>query len=59
MQREFLVSDGGSLQIRYVDQWGNRYFQNQSYNIQERNSAFQHAWDYGHLFGPGGPLDLQ
>jgi hypothetical protein len=58
VQREFLVSDDGNLYVRYVDPWGNRYFRNRSYNIQERNSAFQHAWDYGHLFGPGGPLDL-
>lgn len=59
VQREFLVSDDGNLYVRYVDQWGNRYFRNRSYNLEECNSASQEAWDYGHLFGPGAPLDLQ
>jgi hypothetical protein len=57
--REFLVSDDGTLHVRYLDQWGNRLFRNRSYNLEECNAAFQQAWDYGHLFGPGGPLDLQ
>jgi hypothetical protein len=58
VQREFLVSDDGTLYVRYLDQWGNRFFRNRSYNLEECNSAFHHDWDYGHLFGPGGPLDL-